>query len=231
MAKAARKNITPRRAASSSQKSSPKSAPHPNHTGDVPMKAPGCSWEMWSGVIGLNTNLKVFDAEIPVGNAGHLADSERVALADYMIGLWSQFREGSPAKVPTTNDGGKSPFGAFGEVEGGYLKMCAEWHLVRAQQRVNWAQGDLRSAWDRGHYGELDLGPLERMKEIEGHLGNFEPRTMMGVRQLIEICLAIQNHSAVEGPNAVFGHGPVVNYLKNIREALISAPAERQIAG
>jgi hypothetical protein len=90
------------------------------------MKALGCAWEMWSGVIGLNTNQKVFDADIPVGNAGHLAASERAALADYVIGLWSQFREGSSAKVPTTNNEAKSPFGAFGAVEGGYLKLCAE---------------------------------------------------------------------------------------------------------
>ena len=42
-------------------------------------------------------------------------------------------------------DEGQSPFGTFGDVEGGYLKLCAEWHVVRAQQRVNWAQGDLES--------------------------------------------------------------------------------------
>jgi hypothetical protein len=102
MAKAARKNITPRRTAPSSRKSSPIRS----HTGDVPMTAPGCPWEMWSGVIGLSTDLKVFDADIGVGNAGQLADSERTALADYMIALWTRFRE---AKTQNTNYGARPP--------------------------------------------------------------------------------------------------------------------------
>jgi hypothetical protein len=232
MPKAARKNITPRRTASS-QKSSPKSAADRPVKGDVPMKAPGCRWAMWSGVIGLSTTLEVFDADDPVGNFSHLSDTERVALADYMIDLWSQFREDSSAKIPAANNEGQSPFGAFGDVEGGYLRMCAEWHVVRAQQRANWAQRNLENVWglsDGDHGGELDLGPLDRMKQIEGDLENFEPRTMMGLRQLIEICLAIENHAAVD-PEDVLGCGPVVDYLKNIRNVLNSAPAERPIAG
>jgi len=110
--------------------------------------------------------------------------------------------------------------------------LCAEWHVVRAQQRVNWAHGDLQSAWDHGSgYGELDLGPLERMKDIEEMLKDWEPRTMAGVRRLVEICLAIQVHAAVEGPEENFGSGPVIEYLKNIREALIGAHPDRPIAG
>jgi hypothetical protein len=158
-----------------------------------------------------------------------MSASERVALADYMIDLWSQFRGDSGAKIPAANSEGP-----FGDVEGGYLKMCAEWHVVRAQQRATWAQRDLESAWGlyNGSNGiELDLGPLDRMKEIEECLKDFAPRTMMGARGLIEICLTIQNHAAVESPENNFGCGPVVDYLKNIRDSLNSAPAERQIAG
>ena len=102
----------------------------------------------------------------------------------------------APAKVHATPE---SPFGAFGQVEGGYLKLCAEWHLVRAQQRLNWAKCNLQSAWDRSDDGELDLRPLERMKDIEGMLEDWQPRTMAGVRRLVEICLAIQVHAAMEG--------------------------------
>jgi hypothetical protein len=129
-------------------------------------------------------------------------------------------------------DEGQSPFDAFGNMEGGYLKLCAEWHLVRAQQRSNWAQQDLKSAWGYGSDdGELDLGPLGRMKDIEGMLEDWEPRTMAGVRRLVEIGQAILVHAAVEGPEEYFGSGPVIEYLKNIRAAFISARGERQIAG
>jgi hypothetical protein len=58
---------------------------------------------MWSGVIGLSTTLEVFDAGDAVGNSTHLSDAERVAFANYMIDLWSKFRDESDAKVPTTN--------------------------------------------------------------------------------------------------------------------------------
>ena len=176
--------------------------------------------------------MKVWDGGMPVGDPADLPDSERVALADYMIDLWSQFREDSSAKIPAANTEGKSPFGAFGDVEGGYLKMCAEWHVVRAKQRANWAEHDLETAWGWGsNSGELDVGPVHRMEQIEDWLKNFKPRTMMGIRQMVEICLEIQNYATMESPDDVLGCGPVVDFLKNIRDALISAPAERQIAG
>jgi hypothetical protein len=56
------------------------------------MKAPGCSWEFWGGVIGLSTSLCVFDGKYAVGEASDLPDRERAALADYMIDLWTRFR-------------------------------------------------------------------------------------------------------------------------------------------
>jgi hypothetical protein len=59
------------------------------------MKAPGCSWEMWGGVIGITPDLVVYDGEIPVGTASDLRERQRRALAKYMIGLWTRFGEGA----------------------------------------------------------------------------------------------------------------------------------------
>jgi hypothetical protein len=44
-------------------------------------------------VIGISTNLVVYDAEMPAGDAGNLSDGERTAFADYMIGVWTRFRD------------------------------------------------------------------------------------------------------------------------------------------
>jgi hypothetical protein len=33
----------------------------------------------------------------------------------------------------------------------------------------------------------------------------------------------------VENPDDHFGHGPVIEYLKNIREALVNAPDDQRI--
>jgi hypothetical protein len=38
-----------------------------------------------------------------VGNSTYLSDAERVALANYMIDLWSKFRDESDAKVHAIN--------------------------------------------------------------------------------------------------------------------------------
>jgi hypothetical protein len=55
---------------------------------------------MWSGVIGISETLTVFDGEDAVGDALDMSDSERVALADYMIVLWTRFREERTQTAP-----------------------------------------------------------------------------------------------------------------------------------
>lgn len=75
MAKTVRKTITSRK----------------TEARDDTMKAPGCQWE-FGGAIGLSKSLCVFEAGNGVGGAGDLPDSERIALANYMIDLWTQFR-------------------------------------------------------------------------------------------------------------------------------------------
>jgi len=67
------------------------------------MMAPGCSWE-FDGVIGLSETLCVFDGGNAAGHGSDLPDSERVALADHMIALWSRFREHSHAKIHATDE-------------------------------------------------------------------------------------------------------------------------------
>jgi hypothetical protein len=77
MAKAARKTTTPKKTGTAR---------------DDSMMAPGCHWE-FGGAIGLSKSLCVFEAGNGVGEASDLPDSERIALANYMIGLWTQFRD------------------------------------------------------------------------------------------------------------------------------------------
>jgi hypothetical protein len=69
-----------------------KYADHRPVKGDVPMLAPGCPWE-FGGVIGLSTTLCVFDGDCAVGHASDLGDGEAAALGNYMIDLWTRFRD------------------------------------------------------------------------------------------------------------------------------------------
>lgn len=130
-------------------------------------------------------------------------------------------------QLPTVNP---SPFAtlAVDDLDAAYLGYCAEWHVARAEQQLHWAQGDLESGWDT--HPNLDLSALERMKDLEEMLIDWVPRTTIGVRKLVEICLAIQAHAAIESPDDHFGRGPVIDYLKNIRKALMRAPDKQRLA-
>jgi hypothetical protein len=76
----------------------PKAAPEtitPQKTetdgGYPPMKPPGCRWQFWQGSVGISTDLTVFEGGDAVGVADNLPGSERLALANYMIDLWTRF--------------------------------------------------------------------------------------------------------------------------------------------
>ena len=62
-------------------------------------------------------------------------------------------KKSSPSSTPA------NPFERLGgdDIEAGYLKLCAEWHVARAEQRLHWVQGDLESAWDS--HPNLDILP------------------------------------------------------------------------
>jgi hypothetical protein len=60
---------------------------------EAPMKAPGCHWEFWNGAIGLSTDLRVFEPATKSARQRNLPDAERIALANYMVDLWTQFRD------------------------------------------------------------------------------------------------------------------------------------------
>jgi hypothetical protein len=61
------------------------------HKGKLPMKAPGCPLEMWSGVIGISDKLVVFDGGIPIAGSSALSVRGRRALAAHMVDLWTRF--------------------------------------------------------------------------------------------------------------------------------------------
>jgi hypothetical protein len=60
------------------------------------MKPPGCHFEFWQGSVGLSTDLTVFDGGDAAVGVGNLSDRDRVALANYMIDLWTRFRNHGP---------------------------------------------------------------------------------------------------------------------------------------
>ena len=56
-----------------------------------PIMPKGCSWEFWSGVVGIDRSLSVWELTGEVGRVDDLTPRARQALADYMIQLWRAF--------------------------------------------------------------------------------------------------------------------------------------------
>jgi hypothetical protein len=98
------------------------------------------------------------------------------------------------------------------------LQKCRAWHVHRAQQRLHWAQRDLDEL-QGNDMGELDLSSLELMKDIEDDLRGWEPKTLGGADQLLEIAIEIYSHAQKE-PDEHFGQGPLLEYLMNLRRSI-----------
>jgi hypothetical protein len=128
-----------------------------------------------------------------------------------------------PPKEPTLKD-------KFGEMDAYYLKWCAEWRAARAQMQKNWAEHDLAAGWgtlsDVGI--KLDSDPLDRMKELEWHLGQAKPQTMLLARELLRMAVTILAYTG-ENPDSTLGNGPVLEIVRNVLVSLEDCKAEMRI--
>jgi hypothetical protein len=70
---------------------------------------------------------------------------------------------------------------------------------------------------------DLDTDPLDRMKRLEDHLALMTPRTPEFARQLLGICITILSHPE---PEEHLGKGPILEIIKNVKDALVWLPAE-----
>ena len=124
------------------------------------------------------------------------------------------------AKAEQTNS---TPHAFERRVEAYLLELCAAWHLRRAEQKLHWASRDLNEL-QGNNPADLDTSSLEAMKEIEGRLRDWVPKTPHGAARLLEIALEIQTHAVTIDPDDHFGQGPVLDYLANLRRSLDSLP-------
>jgi len=112
------------------------------------------------------------------------------------------------------------------------LKLCAEWRAARAQQQKNWAEHKAATMWGTlpdDHSPELDLSPLERVKEIENLLAEIgKPQTMLLARELLGVCVTILAH-AYEDRESAFAQGPVLEILRNVLDSFQWCEADMQI--
>jgi hypothetical protein len=77
---------------------------------------------------------------------------------------------------------------------------------------------------------ELDCTPLERMQELEWHLGRVTPRTMLLARELLGICVTILAFRGEDpDPESTLGDGPVLEIVRNVISSLEYCKSEMRI--
>jgi hypothetical protein len=134
-----------------------------------------------------------------------------------------KFKRPSPpnGQPPTLDD-------IFGD-DASYLRFVGQWRAARAQQQKNWAEHDVaagRGTLPSAQLARPDLSPLERMRELERHLAEVKPHTMLLVYELLGMCATIL---AYEHPKDELARGPVLDIVRNVMSSLGSCKPEMRI--
>jgi hypothetical protein len=67
----------------------------------------------------------------------------------------------------------------------------------------------------------LDTSPLDKMKDLEWHIGEMKPRKMLLARELLEVAITILAYRTQDpNPQSYLGNGPVLEILHNVRDSL-----------
>jgi len=115
-----------------------------------------------------------------------------------------------------------------------FLQVANNWHVSRAQQEIEWAQGHLADRWGticppKGT-PSLTMTGLDQMQAAEQHLAQEVPKNMLCVRLMLEIAVKILAHREI-APEDHFANGPVLEMVRNALDALGWVDAETLTCG
>lgn len=97
------------------------------------------------------------------------------------------------------------------------IKACADWHVVRAQQQLIWAENDAATTFGLRAGVAANTEPLDRMRQLEDVLAQAQPRTILLAQQLLGIVATILAH---EDKDSVMARGPLLAVVRNVEKAL-----------
>lgn len=107
-----------------------------------------------------------------------------------------------------------------------FIKMCADWHVARAQQKLNWSQNDAATMFGSRGLGTVNTEPLERMKKLEEILAEVKPRTVLLAQQMLGIAATILSH---DERDSVMAEGPILQIVRNVTKALDYCKADAKV--
>lgn len=115
--------------------------------------------------------------------------------------------------------------------EDAVLYPIADWHTARAKAVLSWAESNKADCFGANEEGDIGPGPEEAVREMGRSaqwLAKLEPRTMRGARELLTVVVMMLSDRQIK-PNSVLGEGPVIEMVRNVREALDYANADTLI--
>jgi len=108
------------------------------------------------------------------------------------------------------------------------LEMCAMWRAKRAEQQKNWAELDLASMYGTRAAPPADLSPLHQMQQLESHLADVQPRTMLLAREMLRMVVTILIDE-MENPESVLADGPALKLVQNVLSSLAYCRGDMRI--
>lgn len=109
------------------------------------------------------------------------------------------------------------------------LRSVTEWRIARAQQQIEWAKSTHANAYTNSQVDyPCSLEWLDRMREAENFLAQFEPGNIMAAWAMLEVAIEILAHEAID-PEATLASGPVGDIVRNVLRALESVKGDTPI--
>jgi hypothetical protein len=109
------------------------------------------------------------------------------------------------------------------------MHTIIEWRISRATVELMQAQGDARECVGirepMPSKGCATIDYYDRYRAIEHALTVFKPGTVRSARAMLDIVLTILAASEVD-PDGALANGPVLDLVRNVRDALKGAPDE-----
>ena len=108
----------------------------------------------------------------------------------------------------------------FSETDAQYINLSVEWHLICKHQR-NLTEEERVALFGYLPSGaDLDLTPLQRIKQIEERLATAEPDTVLLARELLSIAISIMTDRHRSDPNIATNQGPALEMVRNVARSL-----------
>lgn len=112
------------------------------------------------------------------------------------------------------------------------LATCTAWRVERALQIAEWARREDADGWGNLPSVDLpehDLTHRDLMLVLQDRLARFEPKTVLGAREMLGVVIEILAHQPIN-PEWCLSKGPLLEIVRNVMHGLDNLPSLMPLA-